>query len=131
MPDVTPKTEYVANVLGRDIGVKQPSETQLVLLGRDSKRAKQAAVAEDYEGGMRAMIGIMNVIENLIVSEDDQDYVASKMADGSIEAPDLLDAIFEAVKRLVEGQPTAPQKKVAVKKVTGATSARTGRGRAN
>lgn len=115
-------SEMIAVVAGRSIKVKTLNETQQLFMNRDGKRAQRAAKSGEYQAAVTALVNVMEIIDHLIVDEDDRDFVALEIAKGTLEAPELVEAILQGAKA-VEAE-AVPQKRARAKRAAPAKATR-------
>lgn len=87
------KPIFPAEIAGRTIMVKPPTDTQFILMGRASQKAGVAVKEDRYEDAIYLMAEALDIIDTLIVEDDDRAYLTKLMAKGELEIQDLLEAI--------------------------------------
>lgn len=105
MPDVTIDTVVIAD---RPVRVKQPTETQLILIGRHSKKAEKAGKAEEYKDAVYHMADALDIIDSLIVEDEDREYIIDLMSSGKLE----IDALLTFISADRGATKTAPKPRV-------------------
>lgn len=94
--NLTTMTEQAINTIviaEREVQVKQPTETQLLLMGRSAKRAQAAAKMEQYADALYSMAEALDIIENLIISDEDRAFLVNLMGKGELEVNEIMEAI--------------------------------------
>lgn len=76
-------------IKGREIVVKQLTDAQLVLMGRDASMLERTEL--DDRRKLRAAGDIMDMFESAIVQQVDRDYVFSLVRKGELELKDFLE----------------------------------------
>ena len=98
-----------ADIRGRIVKIKEPTETQAILFGRASKRAQIAAKQEKLDEALLSMVEALDIIDYMIVEDDDRDYITELMKQGKIEAHELLDAIGDSIPKSAPKTGPAPR----------------------
>lgn len=76
---------------GRTVSLAEPTETQMMLMGRSAKKAQKAAQEEDMGDMLTYMVEALDIVEYLIPDVSDRDFLADLMRKGQLEVRDLLD----------------------------------------
>jgi hypothetical protein len=85
--ETSPKETRPVTVRGRDIQVRQLTDAQLLLLSRDGRLAQR----EDADRGLRmAAVGrLFDVLESLVQSPEDKQFLLDLVVQGELELSDL------------------------------------------
>lgn len=106
-----------AVIAGRTLTLRQPTAAQTLLLHRATRATRStfdAFEASQDEGsrnnlaskGLVAAGGILDVLERLVVSGDDRDWLSEQILEGTVDLNDLL-VIIQALNT----EPDEPEKK--------------------
>jgi hypothetical protein len=90
-PDDPGKETRIVDVKGRNIVVRQLTDAQLLLLGREARLAAK----NETEGERRlAAVGrIFDILESVVIQEEDRDYLMDLTVKGDLELKDLMDFV--------------------------------------
>ena len=104
---MAPKTKIETrpvDVRGREILVKQLNDAQLMLLLREAKLVQK----EGVEAGRRltAIGRLFDILESVVISEDDREYLTDLTVAGDLALSDLLGFINAFATEVEQSKPT-------------------------
>lgn len=89
-------TIVTTSIASRDIQVKLPTETQLILMGRAAKHGQRAFLKQEIVEGIYNLVDALDIVDSLIVEQDDREFLIGLMSRGELEIDELLNAIKES-----------------------------------
>ena len=92
-----PTPIYFADIAGRSVRVKRPTETQAALMGRGAIRAERAQLRQDLNEALRAVGSVLDIVESLIWDQGDREFLTGLMASGELEVQEVMEALKEAI----------------------------------
>lgn len=99
-PDTGPRD---VDVRGRAISVKMLTDAQMMLLGRESRLARQSET--DAERRLTAVARLFDILESVIIKPEDQEYCVDLAIKGELQLKDLMDFITVFADEEEEEQP--------------------------
>lgn len=87
-PEDPGKETRLVDIKGRNIVVRQLTDAQLLLLGREARLAAK----EDVEQHRRlaGVSRIFDILESAVVQEDDREYLLDLTVQGELQLSDLM-----------------------------------------
>lgn len=84
----------------RDIQMQAPTESQILVIARLMRGAKQVDQdnPEEVSLSIMEMSKILDIVDAMIVNPLDRDYLEEQMIKGTLELQSLMDGFQEAVK---------------------------------
>lgn len=112
-------TTFSRTIGGREILFKPPTDAQLLMVGRLTRTSRQFAEAKEEEldrvqitGGVEKMSMILDIIDSMVVSPVDRDWLEEQIINGSLDLQELVGALDGGE------EPAKPVKKVTARKST-------------
>lgn len=84
--ETSPDTRDVP-VKGRNIVVKRPTDAQFLLLARETRLAQKEAT--DRGRRLEAIGRVFDILESVVISPDDKDFLMEQTVAGDLELADL------------------------------------------
>lgn len=90
-PEDPGKETKIVDVKGRHVVVRQLTDAQLLLLGREARLASK----EETDPGRRmsGIARVFDILESAVVQEEDREYLMDLTVQGDLELKDLMDFI--------------------------------------
>jgi hypothetical protein len=110
-------------IKGRDVEMRKPTDGALVVLARITRTLPKTkiengdATPEYMDKLVRNLGTVGSIVEAMIVTDDDKDWLDEVMVSGAVTAEDIFDAIRVAGEKFNgPGAPAGPVKQAAVRR---------------
>jgi hypothetical protein len=90
-PEDPGKETKLVDVKGRNIVVRQLTDAQLLLLGREARLASKENT--DPNRKLSGIARVFDILESAVVQEEDREYLMDLTVQGDLELKDLMDFI--------------------------------------